>query len=75
MRTIITITESMARRGSYEFSIKRPNQKALNRSSAGFGSDAAAAKAVSLAMSCDESIIIASKEVKELIPKEFGGAA
>jgi hypothetical protein len=73
MRTIITITESMARRGSYEFSIKRPNEKALNRSSAGFGPDAAAAKAVSLAMASDNFIIIANKEVKALMPKEFGG--
>lgn len=65
----------MSRRGSYEFSIKRPNQKSLNRASAGFGADAAAAKAVSLALGCDDFIIIADNKVKALIPVELGGRA
>ena len=75
MRTVITITETMRSRGSYEYSIKRPNKKPLNNSSAGFGALAAAAKAVSLAMGCDNFIIIANSEVMKLIPREFGGSA
>lgn len=71
MKTIITVNESMSMRGSYSYSIKRPNAKAQRGISCGYGASAAAAKAVDVAMGCDDFIIIACVKVMDLIPNDF----
>lgn len=71
MRTIISVSKSPRTR-EYELTIQRPKSRPYTERVLG-GAEGAAAIATSKAIGCDCFVIVADREVMNLIPSEMGG--